>query len=146
MKKQIKKIWILVLIVLCMIVAGIIIVNNYYHNTPLNEDNSNKKIIDNETVKYINNIEGIEIESINLIKKDKDRFITIQVYNTTQENKFDVPISIEFVNIDSDTIFKTGYVQDVLLKGMKADIYAKITPQIETMIKEKQIDHIIITK
>ena len=37
-------------------------------------------------------------------------------------------------------IYNTGYVVDVLLKGMTDEVYAVVTPQIAKLVNDKEID------
>ena len=148
MKKLNKKKIVLIIIAIAIITSIIIFIvkRNFYREgafvAPLpNIENISR---DDQIVKCENKIEGIEIGKIETTKQSKENHITIEISNTTEEDKFNLPISIEFINLDGDSIFKTGYVQDVFRKDMTVDINAKITSQIAEMIKKKQIDHIEI--
>jgi len=97
-------------------------------------------------VNYINNLNGVNIKDRKIEKLDGQQYIVIQIENTLDEDRYDIPIQIEFVNLDGDMIYNTGYIVKVLLRGMTNEIYALITPDISNMVKNDKIDHVIINE
>ena len=95
-------------------------------------------------VKFENNINGIKIGDRKVKKIENKPYIMIQIENNTEEDKFNLPIGIEFINSDGDVIYNTGSIVEVLLKGMSHEIYALLTPQIANMLQKQKIDHIVI--
>jgi len=147
-KLNLKKVFIVSIISLLMIGMIVILVwrniksdveNNIVPSIPIEE-------ADDGMVKYENNIQGIIVKDRKVEKMGGKQYIIIEIENNTGEDKFDLPIGIEFVNLDGDVIYNTGHVIDVLLKGMTDRIQAVVTPQIAELVKEDKIDHIIINE
>lgn len=149
MKKKInRKKLLIVLTILIIIIGGItfFIVKHIKSNMVYVAPNTDIEELkpDDGMVKYENNVNEINIKDRKIKKIDGKPYIIIEIENTTEEDKFDLPIGIEFINSDGDVIYNTGNVVKVLLKGMTDEVYAVITPEIAKLVEEKKIDHIVI--
>ena len=148
MKKKINRKKVLFVSIILIIIIGIIsffvikyIKGNDEYIAPNIEINEEESILE-----YENNLIGITIKEIKAEKKEKKPYIVIEIENTSEQDRYDIPIEIDFVNLDGDVIFNTGYVVNVLFKGTVNKVYALVTPQIAKLIQKKQIDHIKINE
>ena len=60
---------------------------------------------DDGMVKYENNIQGLTIRDRKIEKIDGKQYIMIEIENNTEEDKFNLPIGIEFINLFKILIF-----------------------------------------
>ena len=142
-RKKVAMVSMILIIIIAIIAFFVIrhIKGNVAHiapNMPIQEQQ------DDGMVKFENNINGINIGDRKVKKLENKPYIMIQIENNTEEDKFNIPIGIEFINSDGDVIYNTGYVVEVLLKGMSSEIYALLTSQIANMVQKQKIDHIVI--
>ena len=143
MKKK-KKIIIFMLLVILVITVIALVVNKDRNYVAVPNIDSSELIEDDGIVKFENNINGISIKDRNIKKRDGNFYIVIQIENTSEEDKYDLPIGIDFMNIDGNSIYHTGTIQSVLFQGMIDEAYVPITSDIAEMLTKHQIDHIVI--
>ena len=147
MKRKLNRKKVVIVSILLIIIIAIIaffVVRHIKGNVAYIAPNMPTEEQDDGMVKFENNINGINIGDRKVKKLENKPYIMIQIENNTQEDKFNIPIGIEFINSDGDVIYNTGCVVDVLLKGMSHEINALLTPQIANMVNDKKIDHIVI--
>lgn len=147
MKKKINRKKVLIVSIIIVIIISVIsffVIRNIRGNRVIAPNIEEIEEQNDGMLKYENNISIINIGDRKIKKIDNKNYIVLQIENNTEEDKFDIPIGIEFVNLDGDVIYNTGYVVSVLLKGMVDEIYASVTPQIADMIKKEKIDRIVI--
>lgn len=148
MKKKLnrKKVLIvsIILIIIIIAITSVLVIRHIKGNVAGIAPNMPIEEPGDGMVKFENNINGIEIGDRKVKKLENKPYIMIQIENNTEEDKFDIPIGIDFVNLDGDVIYNTGYIVKVLLKGMTEEAYALITPQIANMLQKQKIDHIVI--
>lgn len=142
-RKKVEIVSILIIIIIAIIAFFVI----RHIKSSIGYVASNMPIIeakDDGMVKYENNVNGIEIKKREIKKIKNEYYIVIQIENALEEDRFNIPIGIEFVNLDGDVIYNTGQVVDVLLKGMIDEIHAAVTPHIAKLIEKNKIDHVVI--